>query len=279
LTTVIAVNSKDAVILCADSQETDEYAELSTKQAVSKIHSVGRDGDESQPIAAYSGASPYIQELRHCIEQACQETEAKDYLEILKRANRVYSRQFAEARKEIGLQYIEDFSSYASAIFVGYEPRNKRASIYVIQPPHPPQLVSEGPHRATIGTGGLFASLLLSIAEVAMAKIDMGWLDFSWRVVAQVCYLVIARVMNFDGDSGLGANLYRVNHGTGLWEGLNDEQIFPGHGEKGLEHRSTILGKSLYAEIPKKKLAAVLTQRGLLDAMPKQIRELLLTFL
>jgi hypothetical protein len=235
------VESKDAVILGADSQETDEYAELGTKQAVTKIHHVRAD-DRSQPIVAFSGVSNYIQELRHYITEARLETEAKDYLKILKRANRVYSKDFAEARKEIGLEYVEDFSNYASAIFVGDEPKNKRAAVCVLQPPHPPQLVSGDPHRATIGTGGLFASLLLSTAEVAMVTIEMSWPDFSWRLVAQCCYLVLGRVMNFDRDSGIGATLYRMSHSTRLWEGLNDEQIFPGHGEKGLEHRSTILG-------------------------------------
>jgi hypothetical protein len=238
------------------------------KQPVNKVYQVSA-GDASSPLFACAGLPSYIQDLRHCIVEECLKTENKDYREILKRATRTYSKDFASARREVGLSYIDDFSNFASAIFVGHETTNKKAAIYVIQPPQPPFQVYEYPYRATVGTGGIFASVLLSTAEYAMDKIQLYWPDLSTILVAQFCYFILGRVISSEGSSGLGTSMYRMLDSTGLWEGLGDQDVFRGHGRTGLEFRLTLFAETLANEIPPEKFIELAKRYRLADVLKK----------
>jgi len=251
LTTVIAVQCRDGVVLCSDSQETTEYAGLGTKELVSKIRPVSyNDEDDSYCLLGCSGMSPYINWFREHVGEAIFKREGRSYLEALRVATRNYAKNVNMWGREIGLRFGEDFSNLASAIFVGYEARDHKTRVYILAPPDPPDSLSTYPYRVAIGTGGLYASLVFNIAELLMNKIGFGWTQLSTKLVSQFSYLVLGRIISYDAHSGMGTAFYRVD-GSG-YATLSVAQIFPGLGEEG-KSKLSILFETLRDEIPKEK--------------------------
>ena len=270
LTTVIAVQCKDGVILCADGQESNEYTEFGTKQLVGKIDQLIFDNKlDEQCLIGCAGVTTYTDQLRERIGEAIARRNGKSYHEALESATRSYSR-FVNARKsDTGLEFDP---TWASGVFAGYE--GKRSCVYTLLPPHPPELLYKYPYRTGVGTGWIFASFLFVVAEEFMRKLEITWPTLSTVLVAQFCYMVLGRVFNYEGASGMGISIYRLNDKTGSWEGLSDDQIFPRHGEKGLEYRSTIFMDTLLKELPPEKLVTVVEKYHLLDVMMSTWRKL-----
>ena len=269
LTTVMAVDCADGVVLCADGQETNEYVGFGTKQLVSKIDQL-RFGNESSRhcLLGCAGLTTYTNQLRERVEQAVL-TRNGTYFEALEIATRNYSK-FVNARKpDTGLLFDQ---SWASAIFAGYDPQDKKHYIYSIWPPHPPELLSKYPHRTGTGTGWVFASLLFVVAEQLMSKLEITWKNLSTLVAAQFCYMALGRIMNYDRESGLGTNIYRI--GTdGIFEGMSDETISPGHSTE--TFRLPIILRTLMKEkqISKDKLFSLMEEYGLTSVIAEAFSE------
>ena len=246
LTTVIAVRCRDGIILCADSQETNEYAGLGTKEIVSKIYAVNYgDNTDEYCVLGCSGLPAYINQLRERVGEAILKREGKSYTEALEDATVDFS-HFVYSRK-LGYSPRQDLSTLASAIFVGYEPKTQTTHMYLLAPPDPPDPLSHQ-FRATTGTGGLYASLLFNIAEVLMRKVHLEWDKLNTTLVAQFCYMVLGRITNYDSFSGLGINIYRIDHQTGKREYITAEQMFPGHGTTE-KYRLSVFLKTVKDEI------------------------------
>jgi hypothetical protein len=247
LTTITAVQCRDGVIFCGDSQVTSQYVGLETKQSVSKILPVSyNDKNDVYCLLGCSGEPEYIERFRENIGEQFFKRENKSYFEALDKATQSYSKYFISRRREIGLAFTEDLSPFASAIFVGYEPKDRRTRVFVLSPPKPPAPVSAYPYRAIIGTGELYASFLFSIAELLMGKVGLTWNDLSPMLVAQFCYMVLGRVMSYDSYTGFSTTFYRIDK-TGKYENLEGQQIFPGH-KTDERYRLSILIKTLLSE-------------------------------
>jgi 20S proteasome alpha/beta subunit len=256
LTTVIAVQCRDGIVLCADMQETQEYAGLGTKEFVSKIAPVTYQGkDDGYCLLGCSGIPDYINSYKLYVgEEILNRSSNTNYHEALDRASERYSKYVKNRSRGLGLP---DALIYPSSIFVGYDPSENKTHICVTETPNPPSELASYPYRAAIGTGKLYASLLFSIAELMFGKIDLTWNALSTIVVAQFCYLVLGRILNYDEYSGLGTSFYRID-AAGRYESLELPQIFPnqGTGENQERHRLTIFMKTLIAEkaLPKDKM-------------------------
>jgi 20S proteasome alpha/beta subunit len=263
LTTVIAVQCRDGIILCADSQETSDLGILGTKENVSKIRPVSHHGQlDRYCMLGCAGVSNYIDLFRRHVGEAFLNRGDNSYFEALDRAVLNYTVYVTTRSNQMGGLSLRG-REFPSAIFVGYEPTDDKTRVYAIDPPHPPNELSE-PYRMAIGTGGLYASLLFGMAEKLMSKVGFDWSNLSTKLVSQFCYMVLGRVISYDRDSGMDTRFYRVDK-TG-YSSLSDEQIFPGHGERE-EYRLTIFLRTLRDELPKEKMLKLLSTYNLSELL------------
>src|SRR5208282_664798 len=199
LTTVMAVKCRDGVILCADGQLTSNLGILGTKDTVSKIQPVNfHDETDNLCVLGCSGVEPYIDLFRQHVGREMIERghEGRSYFEALDRAIQNYSRYVKPRTKRAVIPFKPEVF-YPSAIFAGYEPKDKKIRVYLLETPHSPNELSI-PYRSAIGSGGLYASLLLNIVEVALDRMRLVWTDLSTKLVAQICYMTLGRIVNYD---------------------------------------------------------------------------------
>jgi len=270
LTTVIAVRCRDGVILCADAQETNEYVGLGTKELVSKIYPVTYgDKTDEHCVLGCAGVPAYINQLREHVGEAIFKREGKSYFKALDSATGSFAR-YVYSRK-LGYSVGQDLSTTASAIFVGYEPEKQKTYMCLLQPPNPPDPLLQR-YCVTIGSGQLYASLLVSIAEALMRKMDLDWYKLSSTLVAQFCYMVLGRITSYDIYSGLGISIFRIEDQKGKWEYVTPQQMFPGHGTTE-KYRLSVLLKTLKDEVPKHDLFELAKQYGFLEILADFLSE------
>ena len=224
MTTVIAVQCGDGVVwLIPNKLLTGGYWE---RRRISKIRPVS-DHDKYCMLGC-AGVPNYIDLYRGYVEKAFLNRENRSYSEALERATRSYASYITRRSRDIGDPALRS-RHFPSALFAGYEPTDDRIRVYSLEPPDPPNELS-APYRIAIGTGGLYASLLFSIAEFLMSRIGFGWTMLSTKLVSQFCYMALGRIMSYDRDSGRSSSFYRIDR-AGYWP-LNNEQMFPGFMEK-----------------------------------------------
>jgi hypothetical protein len=250
LTTVIAVQCQDGIIICADSQETfGSY----TKEDVTKIHSVGfGDKFDKYCMLGCAGASNYISLFREYVGKKFVSRQGMTYFDALDSAICDYTNYIQRRKILLGNLSFEQEGNpeYPDALFVGYDPANDKTQMYELNLPHPPREVL-APHRAIIGTGRLYSSQFFIMAEKFMHKIGLDWPLLSTRLVSQFCYMVVGRVISYDVSSGGKVLFYRIDK-TGF-TGLPDDIMFPGYGKDG-ETRLSVLLRTALEELPKDKL-------------------------
>lgn len=243
LTVVMTVQCRDGVVLCADSQESTYW----TKESITKILPVSFEGIVSEHcVLGYSGITNYTDLLRGYVAEAIFKREHKDYFDVLRVAVRRFTSSVNEDRREAGYAVKEDYSAFASAIFVGYEPEKGETQVYELIPPYPPhQLLA--PYRTAIGTGRMFASSLFGAAEELMLHAGLDWSKLSTKLTSQFCYLALGIITTKDVHSGMGMHFYKVDK-TG-WTNLNIDDILPRN-----DFRLPRLLETLLDEVPKDKL-------------------------
>jgi hypothetical protein len=250
-------------------QETQEYGGLGTKEYVSKISPVMyQDKSDDHCLLGCSGYTDYINSYKlYVAEELLNRSDNTSYYQALDRASERYSKYVKNRSRGLDLP---SALIYPSSIFVGYEPSENRTHICITETPNPPSELGSYPYRAAIGTGKLYASLLFGIAEFLLGKIKLTWNDLSTIPVAQFCYLVLGRVLNYDEHSGLGTSFYKMDN-TGRYDPLRLSQIFlnQGTGDNQEKHRLTILLRTLMAEkgLPKEKIIKVAKEYKLLDVI------------
>jgi hypothetical protein len=198
-----------------------------------------------------AGASSYIDQFRKCVGRELFYRENRSYFEVLDDATKQYTNYLMLRCRDANISPKNEY--FPEAIFVGYDPRVNRTHLYLLEPPHPPYEVPE-PYRVAIGSGGLFANLLLITAETMMDRAQLVWTDLSTRLVAQFCYLVLARTISYDMHSGMNWSMCRIDEKGRAY--LSDEELFL-RKQGGEKYRLTVFVKTLLNEIPKEKLIAV----------------------
>jgi 20S proteasome alpha/beta subunit len=220
LTAVIAVRCRDGVVLCADSQESTYW----TKENVTKILPVSfEDKVNEHCVLGCAGITNYTDLLRNYVGEAFYKHGQKTHFDTLRIALAGFTKFVNEDRREAGYGVKEDYSAFASAIFVGYDPEKDRTQIYELSPPRPPHELL-APYRTAIGTGGLFASSLFGAAEELMYWINLDWTKLSTKLVSQFCYLVLGLVTTKDVHSGMGMCFYKVDR---RWTKVDIDTILP----------------------------------------------------
>ncbi|MGA2972314.1 MAG: hypothetical protein ABSE39_06790 [Candidatus Bathyarchaeia archaeon] len=241
MTTVMVVKCRDGVILCSEGQQSS----LETKEMVSKIHPVNYRGKTDRfCLLGCAGSGYFIPRFKEHVGKAILSRGKRTYGEALDGAIESYSGFVKTRNKKIGFGTQHDFPS---AIFVGYESTDAETHVYSLEPPLLPKELS-APYSAAIGSGGVYASLLLSIAETALDRIGLVWTDLSTELVAQVSYMILGRIVNYDMYSGMNAYTWKVNENG--YTTLDDEQVFHRH-ELGEKYRLTVLLKTCSDEIPR----------------------------
>lgn len=224
LTTIIAVDCQDGVILAADGQETHEFASgLRTKELVTKIdQATYGDWRNSHCLLGCAGIPTYVSRLEHFVGEAIHKHQESSYLEALTDA----TNNFADYVYKLRLGYSEGdhIGHLATAILVGHDTEIHKTLIYTLSPPHAPEPLRKYPHRTGTGSGWVFAGFLFNLAELLMRKLGLTWKNLSTTLAAQFCYIALNKVMNYEGYTGLSTALYRLDQ-SGKIEGISN--IFP----------------------------------------------------
>ncbi len=127
---------------------------------VTKIHQVTyRDETDRFCVMGCAGASTYIDLFREYIGKEIINRRGRSYFDALDEGIKDYAYYVKMRSSEMGMgEFLQ--GSRPQAIFVGYDPNECRTYVYVLEPPDPPNEIQ---HRGAIGTGGIYANLLLGI--------------------------------------------------------------------------------------------------------------------
>lgn len=263
LTTIMAVDCKEGVVLAADGQETNEWPSITIRQLVNKIDQVSYRGrKEPHCLLGFSGAEGYIDQFEERIGKAISEGRNKTHSEALDDAICDFAHYLY--RRDTGLRKGQELNDLASAVFVGYDPKIRKTCVYTLLPPHPPIPLLKYPHRTGIGSGWPFAGLLFTLAESLLGQLGLSWKNISTQLVAQFCYIALGKVMNYEGRTGLASSVYKMDE-SGNFEGLSVSQIFPGI--IGAENKVPIALRTLLKEkdVPRDKLLSLIKRYDLLS--------------
>jgi len=258
LTTVFAIKCRNGVVLCSDAQESAGFGDVGTKEISTKVHKIAT-GDSGSCLLGCAGVTNYIELFVEYVEEVVANREAQSYYQVLDDGVKQFTKQMVSRTSEAGLprQFMDKMMP--QGIFAGFDRETNSPLVYELTPPHPPRELRP-PYRVAIGTGGLYANLLLGIAETVIDRMTwsthvepLRWIDFRTRVVSQFCYFVLARVMHYDLASGLNSYIYVLNEQGGKLQ--DDQDLFPRHGKSdGDAYRVTIFAKTLLEELPKECL-------------------------
>lgn len=187
LTTIIAVECKDALVMSADTQLTGQV-----REETNKIEQIG-----DNCLIGCSGSLEYISLFIEYVRRA-HSAPNTDYYNMLNNAIHNYSTEI-NARTAVWpavLRYrIPD--CYPRAIFCAYDINQNRFRIFEMQTPHPCAEVSNL-HRATVGSGSVVALAFLKTANDIMRRFSIEWTEQSWKLVAQGSWVLLRRISHID---------------------------------------------------------------------------------
>jgi hypothetical protein len=205
LTTVFAIECKDGIIMATDTQFTGRFREK------------GRKAWELRDnlIMGCAGTNNYNylfwRRLRDEFDEDPEEITLPDRIDqgINKYSEEIYKTRLASFGPRLE---VPDYC-YPEAVIAGYDEGLERFVMFEVRPPHPCIEAEHDYMRATAGTGGISATVFLKTVEYVMAVAGVKYTDLSWRLVAQLSYLLLRRVTLIDPASS-GATLYHVVEGN-----------------------------------------------------------------
>jgi len=236
LTTIVGIKGKNGIVLCADAQETRGQ----TREEVIKIDRIGKNC----LFGAATNDVSYLIEFEDRLKSAL--SKSRDSVSF----DPIYKHRIDSAVIEY-ISYVDrQLSGLSDRLFFSYI-RNAGISgilakriksekqfefeLYQIETGSLAQKIESNsssekekvslvPQRATAGTGGEFARLLLQGFERIMSHVGLTWTDFSVEFIAQFLDAVIGRVIEYDINSK-GLMLFELSaKKQGI---LKYEEVFP----------------------------------------------------
>ena len=222
LTTIIAIQCRDGVLLAADSQATA----ATQWEWTNKIHPINKNS-----LIASSGADRYITLLEDHVEHSLSQLETNEpYYLALNRAVKAYSKEILE-----DFQLVPNPTNaapppyqYPSAIFAVHDSNLAKQRIFTIRTPDPCLEITEYPYRATLGSGAQSADIFLKTIEYAFAKtqIRTHWTNLSTQLVGAFCYILLRRIAYLDPNTK-GCTIYRLGADEPYHHEYQNTELFP----------------------------------------------------
>lgn len=212
LTTIMAVESKDGIVMCADRQETSWVKE--TVEPWGKLVDIG-----DFAILGCSGRTDYINEYQERISEGLTRQSKTPILRRLNRLTTDYSRWVVNERI-VALKlpvYETGFSArdcFPYAILAMRQPtENKKfPDQYRIFTVEPLGLWLESHNgRAATGSGGVAGTVFLKWAEGVMDNFRLKWSKFSTETIGVVLSYLMRRISEIDPASS-GFSMFTLNH-------------------------------------------------------------------
>ena len=196
LTTVVAIDSRDGLIMASDLRATSTVIEFA-----SKIRPI-----RPNELIGCAGTAEYIDIFyRYVARSLTSEARPTDYLQLLNNAVDEYGEYIDDRIDKLGMESLPEFDRhqcYPQGI-LAVDDGSTRKRIFQIQTPHPCGEIPQFQHRLCVGSGGEAATILLRVLENIMLtwEVDhqaLTWTHFSWRTVGQFCTILLRRISEID---------------------------------------------------------------------------------
>ena len=237
------------MILASDTQSTGF-----TKDSVTKVTELG-----SNALIACAGAESYIGLFKDHLKDSLKRNERKgtDPYKIINQAATTYREDISRIAEHTPGRYGSATKFYPEAVF-GVSDHRKGNRIFQTDPDlQDPFIEVVHPlNRATAGSGGVSASVFLKSVEDLMYKVDSrlretNWTEFSQRLVAQLCFILLRRIQYIDAYTS-GQQVYLLRS-SGPPELLKPIDIF-NNAHEGDKVYLTVLARTIQEEIEPDKL-------------------------
>jgi hypothetical protein len=249
MTTIIAIRCKNAVIMAADKQATGF-----TKETVTKITPL-----DQNRLVACAGAATYIGLFKDILRDTLKRHRGRhtDNFKIINEAGSSY-RESTIRIAESTDTHTSNPKFYPEAIFAAFEKKQKSNRLFQTAPDlRDPFLEVLSPqNRATAGHGGDSATVFLRSAEDVMARmdsklIDINWMEFSPRLVSQLCFVLLRRISYIDPYTS-GQQIYQLDS-LGGRELDPQKDIFDNAQKSDLTY-VTVLVRTIRKEVDREKI-------------------------
>jgi hypothetical protein len=214
MTTVIAVQASDGLVIGSDLQRTGAAKEFVPKLKLFSS-AVGR-----VEIFGFAGTPFYEAALYRRIKRKLMESPFKDYEENLSDAidsfNEYLKRRLRTQHLNPSADMLPQGVLAASTEAVGMA----HYRLFQFQPPDHLIEMELSPFRTAIGSGGDVATVFLKTIEQFMfrAGIDRGWRQFSSHTIRQLVWLLLDEASDIDPFSrGRDIQVITPNHVDGIW--------------------------------------------------------------
>ncbi len=191
MTTVIAIQASDGLVIGSDLQRTG-----TVKEFVPKLKWF-----RPTEIFGFAGIPFYEAALYRHIKSALIRNPSADYEENLSKALDSYA---VYLRKKVGIQGHFDNDMLPQGILAAaYDKAFPSYRLFEFRPPDHLIEAELAPRRAAIGSGGDVATVYLKAIEKFMnrAGIDQGWSQFSSHTIRQLVWLLLDEASDFDAFS------------------------------------------------------------------------------
>jgi 20S proteasome alpha/beta subunit len=206
MTTIIAVESKEDIVMCADRQQTSWVKELG--EWWSKLSEIGDFG-----MLGCAGRTDYIGQFVKYMEEGFEKKTAKKKEDMLIKLNRVltsYSKWVVQERLEdLHLsRYEPSFNPkeyFPEAIFAMRDVRHGYRSFRIFTVDPFGLWIERDNGRAAIGSGGTAGTVFLQTAENLFANYRLKWTDFKTETIGMILSYLLRRISEIDPySSGFG---------------------------------------------------------------------------
>lgn len=262
LTTIIAVEARDGLVMGADSQQTGWMKEITNKVEFILPN----------VLLGCAGSSQYIDVLSTTINKALHDRESKPkgkrlgYNLTLNAAVDKYGKQMAKRIDELKLRGlpnfdIRDYYPEGLCAVCRTSPNQKKSayySIYEIKTPHP-CLDALPRFRAAVGSGGDVANVFLKTFEDYMEPFGLKWVDFSANTIRLLVGQLLQRVARVDPYSS-GVDIWTLKP-----DGVEREPVEHHPDQSNLSS----LVSSFISELPPETLADIVSRSGLREILER----------
>lgn len=260
LTTIIAIEAKDAVVMGADSQQTGW-----AKEVTNKIEWM-----PSNALVGFAGSSEYIEILSGKVMDALMKREQakrgrrRGYQNALNSAIDEYSKYAAERIETLKLRNLPNFDIrdyYPEGLVAAFksrrdDPKVGYPSIYQFKTPHPCLNVLPR-FRAAVGSGGDVATVFLKTVEDYIEPFDLSWRDFSSDVISLFVGVLLQRIARIDPYSS-GVDVWKLKADT--------TETVPLRFDPNTDHLSILLS-GMISELSPDKLSEIMKRSRLRDVL------------
>lgn len=118
-----------------------------------------------------------------------------------------------------------DYRCYPEAIVAGYDEGLSAFVMFKVNPPDSCEEVEYHNLRAAVGTGGDAATVFLKTIEDVMGQQGVEYSELSWRLIAQLSYVLLHRISFIDPHSS-GTTILRLKRDD--YDVLKRKDIFRG---------------------------------------------------